>query len=71
MGVDSLGAGERVASVALAIDGEGAEASTGLAGIGMACISVVGRASAAPHSMTALMISMLAACMCHNRMFCI
>ena len=72
--IDSLGAGgERVvASVALTVGGEGAgvgggsEASTGLAGIGTVCIRVVGRASAAPHSMTALMISMLAACMFRN-----
>jgi hypothetical protein len=55
--------------VALAIDGEGADASTGLAGIGMACMRVVGRASAAPHSMTALMISILAAYMFHTRLF--
>ena len=60
MDMDSLGAGGTAASVALA--GDGAENSTGLEGIGEVCIRVVGNASAAPHSMTALMISMLAAC---------
>ena len=61
---DSLGAcGTAASVVALTIggDGDGAEASTGLEGIGVECIRVVGNASAAPHSMTALMISILAA----------